>query len=358
MTRPTILLGMPHVHDIFKTVEANLRHHGFEVINLVEDDQAFRYPSLWTRLHTKFRQHILGDKDAKRRIKAQLLKHSIGKKLQQHQGADYALFISGDIYHPDLLAFIHPHIHHTMVNYQWDGLSRFPAIWQCIAEFDRFYVFDADDLAHPQHHFLPATNFYFDNDLTTPNQNQTLYFTGTHQPNRAAIITQFAQFAEQAQWELDFRLVWAHNRNLKQARQTYPCANIHITHRGDSFQNNLQRAKQAKVLVDFVTDAHKGLSFRTFEALGYQKKLITTNPHTMDYDFYHPDNIYILQPDNLDGIQTFLDTPYHPIANEIREKYSFGNWIKYVLNIEPHQKIQLPSHNVTPKQPTNTSSYQ
>lgn len=358
MTRPTILLGMPHVHDIFKTVEANLRHHGFEVINLVEDDQAFRYPSLWTRLHTKFRQHILGDKDAKRRIKAQLLKHSIGKKLQQHQGADYALFISGDIYHPDLLAFIHPHIHHTMVNYQWDGLSRFPAIWQCIAEFDRFYVFDADDLAHPQHHFLPATNFYFDNDLTTPNQNQTLYFTGTHQPNRAAIITQFAQFAEQAQWELDFRLVWAHNRNLKQARQTYPCANIHITHRGDSFQNNLQRAKQAKVLVDFVTDAHKGLSFRTFEALGYQKKLITTNPHTMDYDFYHSDNIYILQPDNLDGIQTFLDTPYHPIANEIREKYSFGNWIKYILNIEPHQKIQLPSHNVTPNQPTNTSSYQ
>ena len=129
MTRPTILLGMPHVHDIFKTVEANLRYHGFEVINIVEDDQAFRYPSLWTRLHTKFRQHILGDKDAKRRIKAQILQHPIGKKLQAHQGADYALFISGDIYHPDLLAFIHPHIHQQMVNYQWDGLARFPAIW-------------------------------------------------------------------------------------------------------------------------------------------------------------------------------------------------------------------------------------
>ena len=343
MTRPTILLGMPHVHDIFKTVEANLRYHGFEVINIVEDDQAFRYPSLWTRLHTKFRQHILGDKDAKRRIKAQILQHPIGKKLQAHQGADYALFISGDIYHPDLLAFIHPHIHQQMVNYQWDGLARFPAIWQCIPEFDRFYVFDSDDLAHPPYHFLPATNFYFDHDLDTlPPTNSSFYFTGTHQANRAAIITNFAYYAEQAQWELDFRLVWAHNRDLKQARQAYPCPNIQITHRGDSFQNNLHRAKQAKVLVDFVTDAHKGLSFRTFEALGYQKKLITTNPHTMDYDFYHPNNIYILTPNNLDGIPAFLHTPYHTLANDIREKYSFGNWIKYVLQIHPHIPIQLP----------------
>lgn len=43
-----------------------------------------------------------------------------------------------------------------------------------------------------------------------------------------------------------------------------------------------------------------------------------------------------------DGIDEFLATPYHELAPEIYEKYSFSNWIRYILNIEPHHKIELP----------------
>lgn len=342
--RPSILLGMPNVHGIYQTVADNLRFHGFDVVNLTELDLAFRYPSLFSRLSTKFRQKLLGDDDAKRRVKAGSLKRVLTEKFAEMGGGiDYALFISGDVYHSDLLKFIRDYVRLDMVNYQWDGMSRFPAIWRCIREFDRFYVFDSEDLATPGQHFLPATNFYFDHDLDKqPETVSDIYFTGTHQPARAPMLDQFARYAKQAGWQLDFNLVWAVNRDMKQARATYPADNITLTHKGRSFQENLDRARQSRVLADFLENVHQGLSFRTFEALGYQKKLITTNPHTARYDFYRPENIYILNTENFDGLQTFLDTPQVAVNPRIREKYSFGNWIRYLLRIEPYRSIILP----------------
>src|SRR5690606_291755 len=60
------------------------------------------------------------------------------------------------------------------------------------------------------------------------------------------------------------------------------------------------------------------------------------------YDFYNPENIYIITNDKYEGLSEFIRAPYKPIANDIRDKYSFENWIKYVLDISPHQPISLP----------------
>ena len=40
----------------------------------------------------------------------------------------------------------------------------------------------------------------------------------------------------------------------------------------------------------------------------------------------------------------FLKLPYFPIDENIRQKYSFNNWIRYVLDIPPYQKIELPKY--------------
>ena len=359
--RPSILLGMPNVHGIYRSVADNLRYCGFDVLNLTELDNAFQYPSLFSRLGTKFRQHVLKDADAKRLVKAGSLKNTLDAKFDEFGGGvDYALFISGDVYHPRLLSFIRDYVRLDMVNYQWDGMRRFPAIWQCVREFDRFYVFDLEDLNHTGYRFLPATNFYFDTETAAApeetaaqapkpekqpeNGSGAIYFTGTHQPGRAALLNRFAEYAAKAGWPLDFSLVWAVNRNMKEARQTYPGTNIRLSHTGGSFQDNLAHARRSSVLADFLeTGAHRGLSFRTFEALGYGKKLITTNPDAARYDFYRPENTYILTENNFDGIQAFLDTPYQAVPAGVREKYSSGNWIRYLLQMTPHQPITLPS---------------
>lgn len=331
---------MPPDSSMYASIVANLQYCGFEVISLIMEQKPFRYPSLRIRLQTKFYQHVLRQKDAKLRLKTQLFRQEHHDLLAQYPQIDYALFIRADVYHIDFLKEIKHKIKYTMINYQWDGMSRFPIIWDSLHLFDYCYVFDPNDLK--QTHsvpLLPATNFYFDYNLQLDKPIlYDFYFLGSHREDRVGFITQFCRYAEQMGWKLHFILL----TNKKNVRSQYPVSNIQLTHQNMTLEENQAIAQQSRVLVDFVISSHQGLSLRVFEALGYRKKLITTNASVRHYDFYHPNNIYILDGQNYDGIQAFLDAPYQEIDPCIREKYSFSNWIKYILNIEPHQKITLP----------------
>ena len=128
-------------------------------------------------------------------------------------------------------------------------------------------------------------------------------------------------------------------------------ANIKLIHQIREFQDNLKAVHKAKALIDFVTSDHTGLSFRVFEALGYGKKLITTNVEVAHYDFYHPNNIFIWDGQDLEGIEAFMRKPYMPIDPDIKEKYSFSNWIRYILNLEPYKEITLPWFRYDFRQP-------
>ena len=344
---PTIVLGMPTDMGIFSLVTKNLEYHGFQVIPLIFKESEFRYPSLLARLNTKFRQLVLNDKQAKNKLKQYVLSQNLLKDIAPIQQIDHALFIRADVFHADLLKSVHAKIKHNMVNYQWDGMHRFPAIWQQVDIFDRFYVFDYADLNHLNHHFLPLTNFYFDHDLNHTSSNDAdFYFIGSHIPERDSMIAAFGQYAKQKNWRLDFSISCTHE-NMADYRKIYPTDNIKLITELTDYEHNLNKAKHAKVLMDFKTPIHNGLSFRAFEALGYRKKLITTNVEVAKYDFYHPNNIFIWDGQDFDGIEAFLQLPYYEIDATIREKYSFKNWIRYVLDIEPYQAITLPQSSLS-----------
>jgi len=178
----------------------------------------------------------------------------------------------------------------------------------------------------------------FDHLPPAQTSSPNIYFLGAHRQDRIAPIVRFCQHAQQAGWPLNFQIARDGAQNIE---QHYPVNNIQF-HNGISYQQNLDYARSSRILADFVISTHKGLSLRTFEAIGYRKKLITTNAEVKKYDFYHPSNIFIWDGETLDGLDEFIASPYQEIDPAIREKYSFGNWIRYVLNIRPHQPITLP----------------
>ena len=81
---------------------------------------------------------------------------------------------------------------------------------------------------------------------------------------------------------------------------------------------------------------------RVFEAIGYDKKLITTNDTVVHYDFYRPSNIFVWDGKNIEALKAFMQQPYEPLPPELKEKYSFSNWLRFAFDIEPHQAITLP----------------
>ena len=50
-----------------------------------------------------------------------------------------------------------------------------------------------------------------------------------------------------------------------------------------------------------------------------------------NYDFYHPNNIFVLDDNNYNLIEDFLNLSYHEISEEIVKKYGFSSWIKQII---------------------------
>ena len=344
-TKPKIILAMPADVEIYRLVERNLAHYGFEVIylNLVRQSGKFRYPSLWMRLKAKFHKIILRDKNRfKEQLKQQVFKANFLNYIRDIGKVDYALFIRADLYDQDTIEAVKNNVQKSMVAYQWDGMERFPAIWQRTEFFDRFFVFDTADWQNTPH-FLPTTNFYFDCLAFPPNEPQyDCYFVGAHSAERVAMITHFVNFAEQNGLKLDFSIAPTSHQEKEQFREHYPSPSIKLLAIGKTFLENLTALQDSRMVLDFLNPIHNGLSFRPFEAMIYRKKLITTNPKIKLYDFYRPENIFVWDGMNFDGMLEWMQQPYQPLPDDIVQKYSFGNWIRYMLDIEPHQKITLP----------------
>ena len=65
--------------------------------------------------------------------------------------------------------------------------------------------------------------------------------------------------------------------------------------------------------------------------MGYKKKLITTNPDVVNYDFYNPNNIMVVNEQNFETIRDFLSTPYEDISKELYDKYTIDGWLHKIL---------------------------
>ena len=90
---------------------------------------------------------------------------------------------------------------------------------------------------------------------------------------------------------------------------------------------------QTNVILDLVRDQQTGLSFRIFEAMAYQKKIITSNAAVRNYDFYNPNNILVLDENNLQIDAHFFTTTYQPIPDEIYQKYTLSHWVDTIFEL-------------------------
>jgi hypothetical protein len=87
------------------------------------------------------------------------------------------------------------------------------------------------------------------------------------------------------------------------------------------------------VLVDVQQKNQDGLTFRIFEALGYKKKLITNNQDIVTYDFYNPNNIFVISESNYEVPSSFFETDFVEIDSDILSKYKLDNWIFEVFKV-------------------------
>lgn len=284
---------------------------------------------------------MLKDKDHKKALRMIPYKAHIKKEFSKLKDkADYALVIHPDFFPKQFVKYIAGKSNYS-VGYQWDGFNRYPEVSRYIDLFDKFFAFDPVDI-NPKKKVFPASNFYFDYDEAFINKiiekQKSIYFLGGFQKDRINTLLSILKLVNKLNYE---SFIYLFTRNSK-VIQEYKESNINFIAEQISYTDNLIKISQASVLIDFSTKIHNGLSFRCFEAIGLQKKLIIDNPTIKKYDFYNPNNIFVWGSDKVEDLEAFLLTDYEPLPEGICKKYSFTNWLHYVLDIEPYQKIELP----------------
>lgn len=102
-----------------------------------------------------------------------------------------------------------------------------------------------------------------------------------------------------------------------------------------SLKETKKLISQSNAMIDIQRSDQNGLSFRVFESLGYQKKLITTNQKVKEFDFYDPKNILVIESStiNIEKIYEFLSSTYVKIPPDILEKYTVHNFTSHIFKI-------------------------
>ncbi|MGC4128120.1 MAG: hypothetical protein QM564_00875 [Bergeyella sp.] len=336
-----IILVVPHHFEMYNLMKKNLEKVGYDVVLLFVSDTKFRYRNLADRLRNFFLKTFFNDKNYKNFLRKNYNNAQLTACLKEIKvKVDYTLIIRPDFFSKEILESAKEKSK-TIVAYQWDGLSRFPDVFKVIGVFDSFFVFDIDDYDNYKEQFpniKPITNFYFDSEVCEIKEPfYEIFYLGSFIPNRMKSLIKIANICKNLNLKTNIVIRYFDKETPKQ----YKSENISYTQSQKNYTEVLQDVKNAKCLLDFSNDFHNGLSFRTFEALRFEKKLITNNQIIKNYDFYNPANIFVWNEDDIDSknLEEFMKTPYKKIDEKIKQKYSFTNWINYVLDNPPYTEI-------------------
>lgn len=325
----------PSLREAYKEA---LQGEGFEVIDFFDFGVPDSKKTLFDKCANIFSRVILKDKTyfekkAKLSERKKYIKTANQIATKAQNKFDYALFFRADLFPKEVIEKIAA-LSDKMITYQYDGMEICQNLFNFEQAFDRIFVFDKFDLIKYKHkNFLPLTNCWFA-DKNSEQITQRFFYVGVGTAERRRKIDNFKNYLGK---NSGLKVILTVPDFMEEEKND----DVILSHVGLSYKDNMSFVKSSEVLLDFKLPYHDGLSFRFFEAMNYEKKLITNNYSVQNYDFYHPSNIFICDFEDFSGLQEFLDLPYSVIPQQIVDKYGFSNWIKYVLDMGDYQKIQI-----------------
>lgn len=304
-------------HHIVNT----LQKKGINAHHIHLQDYEHTYPTPFHRVG-----NFLGKLILKRNIKKIKREEYIINKLSKLGKQDQILFINPEIIsietHQKISRFTKRY-----VLYLYDSCTRRPIDHLLKANiFDTVFSFDPKDVK--TFNLKPLTNYiYFDKKPKTKAEDIKYdCFTICYLDERFDTVNRIAEIFSRKNLRSQFVIVGKNkpeniHKDIVFSEEILNQEQVH------------HKINQSVAILDLLRDDQEGLSFRVFEAMGFQKKLITSNKNVKEFDFYNPNNILIIDSNNPEIPESFFKTPYIPIPEEIYRKYSLEGWVEEVFNL-------------------------
>ena len=181
------------------------------------------------------------------------------------------------------------------------------------------WSFSRKDCAEYSMRFMPLPYFY---ELVIPPQNKEfdIVFVGKDKGRLSELLNLRSKF-DKLGLKSKFIITPDHQYS-KNAEYSNPI----------SYLESLDWNSKAKAVLDYIEVDNSGQSLRVIEALFLKEKIITNSKLIYDYDFYCPENIFVLDRDDYSKLPSFLEIPYKNYDESIVSKYDFDAIINSLLS--------------------------
>ena len=220
----------------------------------------------------------------------------------------------------------------------WDSFKNKNSL-NTIELFDSVITFDSEDAHKYKIKFLPL--FFikkYEQIKEIECYEQELCFTGTAHSDRYQIAKKIEKQLKQFDLKM-YSYFYLPSEIMYWIRRLFLRKYKYGTLRDFSFKALTQNEivsiiEKSKVVLDINHPFQCGLTSRCIEALGANRKLITTNNNIKNYNFYNTANILIIDRENPIIYKDFFNTEYKNPQQSIYQYYTLKSWLRNIFNEE------------------------
>lgn len=271
------------------------------------------------------------EKNILKRIYINYKKGLIKKNIEKYKEIDYFI-IMGNVEFSDYFfeEFLKKFPQIKIVLFLWDKLEY--SAWKEREGY--FYkIFSYDRIDSIKNNFIFRPTFFIDECLENIPQSKEndLYYIGLFREiKRYQYLDEISNYLIKNGLKPYLKL-YAKKKWLKELPKNYN--KKVIMNKKISYLENIEIAKNSKVILDIKYKNQDGMSLRVFEALGMNAKIITDNKDIINYDFYNEKNIKIIE--NIEEIEKidpkFFEEEPERIPENIKYRYSIDGFIDDIL---------------------------
>lgn len=218
--------------------------------------------------------------------------------------------------------------------YMWDSLQNKKQTQEILPFFDKVFSFDKSDVQKIDGvRFRPLffIDKYAEIARTVKHTSNDVCFIGTVHSDRYHLIENIKHQIDQLSLKGHFFLFFP-NRILFVYKKLRDIKFFGARYSDFSFSSLSQTEivntiRDSKVILDIQHPGQTGLTMRTIEMIGADKKIITTNEDIRNYDLFNEENIMVIDRRNPVLDRSFFENPYKPLEEKLKFKYSIDGWL-------------------------------
>lgn len=286
----------------------------------------FKHKNLWSKI-TNTLSKVFLNKNPKL-IKRQ---EYILKTLRERGIQDQILVINPELidlnYHLKIKKYTSKYI-----AYLYDSVARCSVSNLLDGVFDEIYSFDADDIKN--YHFKPTTNYnYIINKPKAVSIKTAVLYLASFD-NRLENLIPLKKYLNQKNQSFRFIIIGKKTSVYKILHLfSEKIKQLELRRKRINQSQLIELYQESKIILDLVRPHQTGLSFRIFEAMALEKKVITNNKNILNYNFYNPNNIAVIDTENIVINSDFFETEYQPLTETIYNQYTINNWVSSIFKL-------------------------